>query len=549
MSIKILTKRQTYNTNIDGARMNNFISGMRSGIEKGALNEGKFFAASTNVIALDSCVLLISGHEVVIDSPEYITLNNNPLTPTRYSMIAEIKVEYERNVNFRLSVQPSTKELVCNRMFANTSGEGTYQVEIGRFTLQPDGTIVDVVRTIDIITGGTGTSQTSNINIGNVNVNTLEAGMEAEVDIENRYDEETKITYTDFNFNLPQGATGKQGVKGDKGEQGVKGETGLQGPTGPKGDTGATPTITATASVTNTTGTPNVKVSKSGTDATPTFSFEFSNLKGDKGDKGEPGDTGVFDIELSESSENGVQNKVITKALNTKYTKPEGGIPVSDLTNDVQTSLDKADAAFPKTGGAISGDMTVGGTLSSYDILKALTRYGNAFEIKYDGNTGVEIGRKDGTAGRAYIDFHTDGKEDTDFNVRILAQGTNLDIKAAGGLAINGTSLTPTMGDIIATENIIQGLARYIKIGKLVICRFIDFLFKTKENDESLFMGLPIPAPEQVLVFQLVSTSRDCSPAKMRLDPDGTIRNHWSDHTINGQGGQEYYGTFIYISL
>lgn len=68
--------------------------------------------------------------------------------------------------------------------------------------------------------------------------------------------------------------------------RGEKGDTGEQGVPGQDGADGATPQITATATVDNTVGTPSVTVTKTGTDAEPNFAFAFSNIKGQPGTPG-----------------------------------------------------------------------------------------------------------------------------------------------------------------------------------------------------------------------------------------------------------------------
>lgn len=73
---------------------------------------------------------------------------------------------------------------------------------------------------------------------------------------------------------------------------GQEGQPLLQGPQGPQGDPGITPNISASATVNNAVGTPAVSVVKGGTAEAPTFTFNFTNLKGQTGDQGPQGDPG-----------------------------------------------------------------------------------------------------------------------------------------------------------------------------------------------------------------------------------------------------------------
>ena len=200
MSIKILTKNSIDNTNIDGARQNHFSAGMRSGIVKGAFNEGRFFASASNVIALDTCELRISGHQIIIDSPEAITLSDRPTTPTKYSMIAEIQVSDTSVPSFRLFIQPASVDLRQQNLFKTNNGSGTYQLRIGNFTLGTTGLITDVIRTADIITGG-GEGGIADIKF-NATATQLSSSSQPTANID--YNEETKEY--DAHFGIPAGS-------------------------------------------------------------------------------------------------------------------------------------------------------------------------------------------------------------------------------------------------------------------------------------------------------------------------------------------------------
>ena len=204
MAYKILTKNGIDNSNIDGARGEYFNSGMRDGIVQGALNEGAFIASSSNVISLDTCELRIAGHRIVIDEPVYHTFTNAPSTDTRYAFVAQIIVDDNQNVEFSLFVQAASTPLIQNDLYKTITGAGTYQIEIGRFTLSTLLTIEDVVKTIDVITGGTGKGSGASINIGNVTTNTLDPDVDAEVDVSERYEEDEGKEYLDFTFGIPK---------------------------------------------------------------------------------------------------------------------------------------------------------------------------------------------------------------------------------------------------------------------------------------------------------------------------------------------------------
>ena len=203
MSYKILTKNGVDNTNIDGARSEYFNTGMRDGIVQGILNEGNLMNNTSNGILFDTCELRVAGHRILIDEPYYKTFENIPNSNIRYSLIAQIIVDDDYNVDFSFLVQTSSTLLRQDNLYANLNGSGIYQVEIGRFTQQSDGIITDIIRTIDVITGASSVDGTGKINIGNVITEKIDYSLNAEIDIDSRYDEEQEKEFIDFKFSLP----------------------------------------------------------------------------------------------------------------------------------------------------------------------------------------------------------------------------------------------------------------------------------------------------------------------------------------------------------
>lgn len=321
MSIKILTKSGEEITAIDDARAYNFDAGNKSGIVKGALNEGKLFLVSSNVIGLDSCELRISGHRIVIDSAESITMANRPSVATRYSMIAEVVVSDASVPSFRLFIQPAKTELIQQNLYKTLNGNGTYQLRIGNFTLGTDGLISDIVRTADVISGAT--NGVGDIEF-NVTTETIAGDLEPEVNVD--FNEETKKYDMHFALPLSSGTSvieNGEVVKRFNADSKVDKEEGK----------GLSTNDFTTAEKNKLAGLSNYDdTSLSG--RVSTNAENITKLQNNKLDK-----TSV-DNELSTTSENPVQNKVITVELNKKVNKSDIDEALSETSeNAVQNKV------------------------------------------------------------------------------------------------------------------------------------------------------------------------------------------------------------------
>ena len=166
---------------------------------------------------------------------------------------------------------------------------------------------------------------------------------------------------TPVNVKGERGEKGEQGAKGDTGATGAKGERGEQGPQGlqgPKGNDGAAGAAGAAATIkvgvvtTGAAGTA-AKVTNSGTTSAAVLDFVIP--QGPKGDKGEQGAGSIVavDSELSSTSTNPVQNKVVKAAIDTvKKNMSQGFQTVTDSIPTKVSALEN-DAEYLKKGANI----------------------------------------------------------------------------------------------------------------------------------------------------------------------------------------------------
>ena len=201
--MKILEQKGVEITNIDGAAFNNFCAGGRNGILKGVLNECVFFQPSSNIIAINTGEIIVQGFRVVVTESKSFSLTSTPASATRYQLVLSITKNGEE-VYANLFVR-EIKILQQDKLFE--SDYGIHEVEILRFTHQTNGNIEDITRTLDVINGGTSANSSSGFSVGIVTTTTLEAGLDAEVDVE-QVERNGKVV-TDFNFSIPKGRDGE----------------------------------------------------------------------------------------------------------------------------------------------------------------------------------------------------------------------------------------------------------------------------------------------------------------------------------------------------
>ena len=199
---KILEQNGIDNENIDGGAFNRFVAGGRDGIVQGVLSECSLIAEG-NGISIQTGLIFICGIRVKLTSAETLFVSSVPINPMQYQIVAQITLDDNRDLRFELFLR-SPEWLRQDALYR--AGHGVYQVEIGSFVHYPDGTLTNIVKTLDVICGGGAGG--GNFEVGEIKTETLDAGLEAEFDVTQRIDNNGRV-HLDFYAGIPKGESGK----------------------------------------------------------------------------------------------------------------------------------------------------------------------------------------------------------------------------------------------------------------------------------------------------------------------------------------------------
>ncbi len=202
MSYKILEQNGIDNENVDGGAFNNFAAGGRDGIVGGVLSECALTAAGS-AIGISPGLVILHGIRVKVTGIETLSLSSVPLRPTSYQIVAQVTLASNGDVDFSFFIR-TPQSLIQDSLYQN--GAGTYQAELASFTHNPDGTISDLMKTLDVIYGSGGGDV--NIEVGTVTTETLAAGLDADFDVSVRREEGTNKVLLDFDAKIPRGVSG-----------------------------------------------------------------------------------------------------------------------------------------------------------------------------------------------------------------------------------------------------------------------------------------------------------------------------------------------------
>ena len=175
---------------------------MSYGIVGGVLSECAVTVAGS-AIGVSPGLIILHGIRVKVTGIETLSLSSVPLRPTSYQIVAQVTLASNGDVDFSFFIR-TPQSLIQDSLYQN--GAGTYQAELASFTHNPDGTISDLMKTLDVIYGSGGGDV--NIEVGTVTTETLAAGLDADFDVSVRREEGTNKVLLDFDAKIPRGPSG-----------------------------------------------------------------------------------------------------------------------------------------------------------------------------------------------------------------------------------------------------------------------------------------------------------------------------------------------------
>lgn len=149
MSYKVLEQNGIDNENVDGGAFNRFTAGGRDGVIEGVFSECAL-ATVGNGISIATGLIIACGVRVKIFNPETLYLSGSPMITTQYQIILQLSLFSNGDLFVSIFLRPfgGLQQDALYKL-----GQGIYEVEIGTFTHNSNGTITDLKRTLEVING------------------------------------------------------------------------------------------------------------------------------------------------------------------------------------------------------------------------------------------------------------------------------------------------------------------------------------------------------------------------------------------------------------